>query len=183
MRERATRRLEHRRGHRRGGHEEDVERHLVGHVREPVDPVRAEDVRDLVRIGDDRRRPHGKDEARELVHEELHRLQVHVRVDQAGDDVLAARVHDLLARVAAEPGDVALADRDVGLEPLACEGGEDLAALDDDVGELVAARDRQPPGQIWHGATITARRRWRSPRAGAPPSAFRPSGSRTPRRP
>ena len=156
-RERAPRRLELRRGHARRGHEEDVERHLVGDVGEPVDPVRAEHVRDLVRVGDDRRRPHRQDEARELVHEELHGLQVHVRVDQPGDDVLAARVHDLLARVGAEPGDVAVADRDLGLEPLAREDGEDLAALDDDVRDLVAARDGEAPGQIRHGASLKDR--------------------------
>ena len=59
-------------------------------VGEPVDAVRAEDVGDLVRVGDDGRGPEREDEARELVHEQLRRLEVHVRVDEAGDDVLAA---------------------------------------------------------------------------------------------
>jgi hypothetical protein len=50
-------------------------------------------------------------------------------------------MHDLLARVLAEPRNVAVADCDLGLEPLPREDGEDLAALDDDVRDLVAARD------------------------------------------
>jgi hypothetical protein len=43
-----------------------------------------------------------------------------------------------------------VADGDVGLEPLAREDGEDLAVLNDDVGELVAAGDREAPRQISH---------------------------------
>ncbi len=88
-RERAPRRLELRRRDGRGGHEEDVERDLVGQVCEPVHAVRAEHVGDLVRVGDDRRRAEGQDEPGELVHEQLRGLQVHVRVDEAGDDVAA----------------------------------------------------------------------------------------------
>ena len=74
-----------------------------------MDAVRAEDVRDLVRVGDDGGRAEREDEARELVHEELRGLQVHVRVDEPGDDVLAARVDDLAARVLAQASDVAVA--------------------------------------------------------------------------
>ena len=57
-------------------------------------PVDAEDVRDLVRIGDDRGRPEREHEPRELVDHELHRLEVHVRVDEAGDDVLPGASSD-----------------------------------------------------------------------------------------
>ena len=46
-------------------------------------PSDAEHVRDLVRVGDDGRRPERQHEARELVDEQLHRLEVHVRVDEA----------------------------------------------------------------------------------------------------
>ena len=84
----AARRLERRRGHAGRGHEEDVERHLRAQVGEPVDAVRAEDVRDLVRVGDDGGRAEREDEARELVHEELRGLQVHVRVDEPGTTCL-----------------------------------------------------------------------------------------------
>ena len=123
-----------------------------------MDAVRPEHVRDLVRVGDHGRRPHRENEARELPGHELRRLQVHMRVHEAGDDVFAARVHDLLPRVLAEAGDVAVADGDLGFEPLAREDGEDLRALDDDVGELVTARDGQAAGQIGHGATILGTR-------------------------
>jgi hypothetical protein len=54
-----------------------------------VHAVGAEHVGDLVRIRDDRGRPERQDEPRELVRQQLRRFQVHVRVDEAGDDVAA----------------------------------------------------------------------------------------------
>ena len=66
-----------------------------------------------------------------------------MRVDEAGDDVGAVRVERLAALVGAEPGDDAVADRDVDVEPLAREDAEHAAAADDEVGGLVAARHRQ----------------------------------------
>ena len=91
-RERPARRLERRGGHARGRHEVDVELEVVAGVEQPVDAVGAEHVRDLVRVGDDRGRAEREDEALELVDEELHRLDVHVRVDEAGHDEAARRV-------------------------------------------------------------------------------------------
>ena len=49
------------------------------------------------------------------------------------------------AVVVAEPGDPAVDDRDVRLEPLAREHREHAPAADDDVGGLVAARDGEAP--------------------------------------
>ena len=86
-RELAARRLERRGGHARRGHEVDVERQAGAGVEQPVDTVGAEDVRDLVRVGDDGGRSQRQHEARELVDEQLRRLEVHVRVDEAGNDV------------------------------------------------------------------------------------------------
>ena len=106
-----------------------------------MDAVDAEDVRDLVRVGDDRRRPEREHEPRELVDEQLHRLEVHVRVDEARHDEPARRVDRLAALVRAEPGDHTVGDGDVALEPLAGEDREHAAAANDEVGGLVAARD------------------------------------------
>ena len=90
-----ARRLEARRGHARRGHEVDVERESAADVEQPVHAVGAEHVRDLVRVGDDGRRAERQHEPRELVDEQLRRLEVHVRVDEAGDDVAAGRVERL----------------------------------------------------------------------------------------
>ena len=106
--------------------------------------VGAEHVRDLVRVGDDRGRAEREDEPRELVDQQLRRLEVEVRVDEAGDDVAAGRIEGLAALVLAEAGDEAVDDRDVSVEPLAREGREDAAAADHEVGGLVAAGDREP---------------------------------------
>ena len=158
-RQRPPRRLVRRRGHARRRHEVDVERQARGRVEQPVDAVRAEHVRDLVRVGDDRGRAEREDQARELVDHQLRGLDVQVRVDEAGDDVAPGGVDDLGAVVVAQPGDDAVADRDVGVEPLAREHGEDAAAADDEVGRLVSARYRDTALQlrdIGHPAILRA---------------------------
>ena len=53
-------------------------------------------------------------------------------------------VERLAAVVGAEPGDRSVDDGDVDVEPLAREDGEHTAAAHDEVGGLVAARDREP---------------------------------------
>ena len=82
-------------------------------VEQPVHAVGAEHVRDLVRVGDDGGRPERQHEPRELVDEQLRRLEVHVRVDEPGHDEAAGGVERLAALVVAEAGDVAVDDRDV----------------------------------------------------------------------
>ena len=122
--ERPPRRLEGRGGDARRRHEEDLELEARRRVVEPVDAVRPEHVRDLVRVGDDRGRPERQDQPRELVGEELRRLDVHVRVDEARDDVAPGGVDRLATLVRADAGDEAVDDRDVGLEPFAREDGQ-----------------------------------------------------------
>ena len=136
------------RGHARRRHEEDVELESRRRVEQPVDAVHTEDVRDLVRVGDDRRRSEREHQSRELVDQQLHRLEVHVGVDEARHDEATARVERLLPVVRAEPGDDPVRDRDVALEPLACEDREHTAASDDEVGGLVASGDRDPSGEM-----------------------------------
>ena len=143
-----SRRLEPRRRNARGRGEVDVERQVGARVDEPVDAVGAEDVRDLVRIGDDRGRPEREHQPGELGDEQLRRLEVHVGVDEAGHDVRPVRVDRLLALVRAETRDDAVADRDVDIEPFAGEDREHATAAHDDVGRLVPPRDRQPAGEI-----------------------------------
>ena len=161
-RERSPRRLELRRGHARGGHEVDVQWKRPADVEQPVDAVGAEHVGDLVRIDDDGGRAERQHEPRELVHEQLRRLEVHVRVDEAGHDETAGGVQRLGALVVAEPCDVAVDDRDVGLEPLAGEHREDAAAADDEIGRLVPPCNRQPSGEIGHPRDDTLARAWTS---------------------
>ena len=161
--QRAARRLEMRRGDARRRHEVDVEREPGRCVEQPVDAVGAEHVRDLVRVGDDRRRSERQHEPRELVGEHLRRLDVHVRVDEARDDPLARRVDRLAAVVVAEPGDPAVGDRDIRLEPLPREDREHRAATDHEVGRLVAARDSETPREeCVHGARTVPFAPWTS---------------------
>ena len=113
-----------------------------------MDAVGAEHVPDLVRVGDDGRRAERQHEACELVDEQLHALEVHVRVDEARNDVRAVGVERLRALVLAEAGDHPVAHRDVDLEPLAREDGEHASAANDEVGRLVAACNGEPARQI-----------------------------------
>ncbi len=77
----------------------------------------------------------------ELVDHQLGRLDVHVRVDEAGHEVAAAGVDPLAAGVVAEARDAAVCEGDVDLEPLACERREDLRVLDHEIGLAIAAGD------------------------------------------
>ena len=149
-RERPPRRLEAGGRHTGGRGEEDVERQVLADVDEPVDAVGAEDVRDLVRVRDNGRRAERKHQARELGRKQLRRLEVQVRVDEAWNDVGAVGVECLHALVRAEPGDHAVADRDVDVEPLPCEDREHSAAADDEIGRLVSPCYGQAAGEITH---------------------------------
>ena len=73
---------------------------------------------------------------------------MHVGVDEARYDVRAVGIEGLGALVGAEPGDDAVADRHVGVQPLPGEDAEDAAAADDEIGRLVPSRHRQPAPQI-----------------------------------
>src|SRR5439155_25701646 len=84
------------------------------------------------------------------VRQELRRLQMHVRVYEARDDVPAGGVDGVASLVVAQPGDPTVGDRDICLEPLACEDGQDAAAADDDVGRFVAAGDCGTSGESGH---------------------------------
>ena len=65
-----------------------------------------------------------------------------MRVDEPGHQPLPAPVDPLAALVGPDAGDPAVGERDVPVQPLAGEGGEDARALDDGVGFGVAAGDR-----------------------------------------
>src|SRR4051794_26324749 len=120
-----------------------------------MNAVGAEDVRQLVRVEHDGRRSAGQYQSRELVGEELRRLEMHVRVDEARDDIASGCVDDLAALVVSEPGDPAVCDRDVDVEPLAGEDGQDATSSHDDVGGLVAAGNGESSGEIGrHGEAI-----------------------------
>ena len=113
--------------------------------------VGTEDVGDLVRVGDDGRRSERDDQAGELVDHQLHRLDVHVRVHEARDDVAAGGIDRLLAVVAAEPGDRPLDDRDVDVEPLAREDAQHAAAAHDHIRGLVASGNCETACEVGHG--------------------------------
>jgi len=109
-----------------------------------VDAVGAEDVGDLVRVGDDRRGAVREDRPRELVDHELGRLDVHVGVDEPRHEVGALDVDALPALVAPETHDVAIDDRHVGVEPLLGEDRQHPPAGQHGVGRLVASCDSHP---------------------------------------
>ncbi len=125
-----------------------------------MNAVGAEHVRELVRIEHDRRRAERQHEPCELVRQQLGRLQVHVRIDEARHDVAAGRVDDLASVVLAEPGDPPVRDRDVDVEPLPREHGEHAAAAHDDVGWLVAAGDGEAAGEVIHAGKLIRFMQW-----------------------
>ena len=62
-------------------------------------------------------------------------------VDEPGHQPLPAPVDPLAALVGPDAGDPAVGERDVAVQPLAGERGEDARALDDGVGLRVAPGD------------------------------------------
>jgi hypothetical protein len=140
--ERAARRLQRARRHARRRHREHAHRQPLARLEQPAHAGDAEHVGDLVRIADDGGRAARDDGARELGRHQLGRLQVHVRVDEAGHEEAAGAVDPLAAVVAADAGDAAAGDRHVAVQPLARERAEHARARDHEVRLGVAARDR-----------------------------------------
>jgi hypothetical protein len=137
--------LERARGDAGRDHHENVERNVAPSGEDRTHPVEAEHVRDLVRVHHDGRGSPRKGRPGELVDHQLRRLEVHVGVDESRDEDPAGHVDALLAFVAAaHAGDEAVRDRDVALEELAREDGQDAAAGQDQVGRPVTASDRDP---------------------------------------
>ena len=112
--------------------------------------VRAEHVGELVRVEHDRRRAEWQHQPRELVRQELRRLEMHVRVDEARHHIAPGGVDNLPSVVLAQPGDPPVGDGDVRLEPLAREHGQHTAAAHDDVRGLVSAGDGKAAGETVH---------------------------------
>ena len=78
-----------------------------------------------------------------------------MRVEEARNDVAPRGIDDLASLVLAQPGDPAVRDRDVGVEPLAREHGQDAAAAHDDVGGLVTSGHGKASGEVaGHGEAI-----------------------------
>ena len=127
----------------------DVERHLAAGVEQPVDAVGAEHVRDLVRVGDDRGRPERQHEPRELVDEQLRRLEVHVRVDEA-----RARRSGRTRRASPRPRSRRARRRSRPTIATSVSSHSRVktestrAAADDEVGRLVAAGDGEAARKV-----------------------------------
>ena len=85
-----------------------------------------------------------------------------MRVDEAGDDPAARGVDNLATLVLAEPGDDAVGDRDVHLEPLLGEDGQHASATDDEVGRLVPSRHSEPAAEASMRDSVIPLALWKS---------------------
>ena len=149
-----------------GGHaarraDPEGEREPASGLGERDDAGNPEHVRDLVRVGRDRRRAVREHAADELVHPELRRLEVHVGVDEAGREGGTGDVDRLECLPRTPPGDDAVDDGEVGRDPLARARHEHAATGEQQVGRGVA------PGDGEDARGPTARRHGRSLRRAA----------------
>jgi hypothetical protein len=85
-----------------------------------------------------------EDRSSELVDCQLGRLNVHVGVDEARNDISARDVDTLATLIATEPHDVTVLDGYVNVEPFLREDGENAPAGQHKVGGLIAPSDRHP---------------------------------------
>jgi hypothetical protein len=134
-------------GHAARGVDAERERQRRGGLGQSGDAGHAEHVRDLVRVGGDGRRAVRQHGADELVDPELGRLEVHVGIDERRRERAPGHVHDLVRVALAPPGDRAVGDRHCRVDPLARGRAEHAPSRDQQVGRLVAARDRDRPGR------------------------------------
>jgi hypothetical protein len=143
-REWASRRFESRRRDAGGGHDINVEGQILQTVEQPVDAVGAQHVGDFVRVGDHRGCSVREHRPGELVNGQLGRFDVHVRIDEARNNVSTRNVDALAPVIAAESDDVAVFDGYVDIEPFLGEDGEHATAGQHEVGRLITPRDRHP---------------------------------------
>ena len=102
--------------HAGGRGEHGLQRGSLGVVKHDADALQADDVAALVRVGVDRGRAAGDDDLGVLPAADHGGLDVDVRVDVAGGDVLARRVDNLGVRADAVLGGVAV-EPEVGHAP------------------------------------------------------------------
>ncbi len=146
-----TRRLHVGGRHAGRGHDEDAQRQPFAGIEHIADPGDTEHIRDLVRVGDGRRRSAGHNGSGELGHGHHARLDVHVRIDEARADVLALEVDRLPGLVVAEPGDAPFIDGDVGVVDLTGAHVQEARVLQQRVRGRIAARhfDKLPSQFRW----------------------------------
>ena len=129
-------------GHARGQHDEHAERIVLGRVEHVANAVEAEHVADLVRIGDDGGRAARHHGAREFRRWHHGRLDVHVRVDEAGRDDLARHVDRFVGGEARpHPYNPSVGNGNVGVVHLAGKYVDDLPALQQQIGGGISARN------------------------------------------
>ena len=90
---RRSRVFEGRRGNARGEHEADVKREAFGRVEHVSNPLGPENVCNLVRVGNNDRRPVRKNEFGKTFGNEHRRFDVNMRVDEAREQNAALQVH------------------------------------------------------------------------------------------
>jgi len=133
------------RGNAGGHHEEEIHGKSARGAQHPADAVGAQHVRNLVGIGDDRRRPVGQRRPRQFRGRQHAAFDVEVPVDKAGTDKSARSIDDLASLVPAEADDPSAGNRNVGFEDLLGEDIEDAAAADDEFRRNFPAGRLQAP--------------------------------------
>ena len=140
-------RLEVRRGYARADHDAEIEPpgvHALRRIEEELDPGDAEDVGQLVRVAYRRRRSAREHGALEALGHEEGALEVHVRVDEAGDEMSATSVDRALSLQIRGADDNAVRDPHVPLAELAGEDVQPADVAENDVTGLQALRRAKP---------------------------------------
>jgi hypothetical protein len=136
--------------HTRRGHEEKVEREVLTGLQQQVDAGHALHVADFVRIENQGAGPVRDNQAGKLGWHQERALQVHVGVEQAGDDGLPPHVNGFSRRplVRSHPRDETVRDNDVGGIRFFGKDVDDLPADERQVPRLLAERDADAALQL-----------------------------------
>ena len=122
-------------------HEAHINGQPLGGLQHIVDAVRAHDIGDFVRVGNDGGRAVRQDGARELLRRDKGGFQMNMRVDKAGADDLAADIDLYLAVIAAHADDLPLCHGDIALTQFVGEDIDIGGVFKDEIGLLPAGGD------------------------------------------
>ena len=126
--------VERRRRDTRRHHETDVQGRLFSGFHHVTKAGQAADVDDFMRVGDDRRRSQGDDQAAELFRADIGRFDMDMAFNEARCGIGPMGIDDFLSFIrAADAGDDAVGDDDIPRPDGLCIDVDDLAVFKDDV--------------------------------------------------
>ena len=126
--------VERRRRDTRRNHEADIQGRLFSSCHHITQTSQAADVDDFMRIGDDRRRSQGYDQAAKFFWTDIRRFDMDMAFNEARHSISSLNINDIPSFIrTADTGDNAVSNDDISSTDSLCIDVDDPAVLEDDV--------------------------------------------------